>query len=99
MSFGDLLESAGWRSMPLGHAQYMASTPVAQRSPWLQVRGFSIETLLDDWMHNMYLGMAGLGCQYCCFPLYLGMAEEGLCGRRSLRKRVCGLRIASLRNI
>jgi hypothetical protein len=47
---------AGWMSLLVDHWMYLRSTDQDSLSPWAQVPGWRADRLLDDLLHNMWLG-------------------------------------------
>ena len=52
----DFRVGAGWKTMLLSHSHYLATHLGSDRSPWAQVRGWSIFRCREDLLHNAYLG-------------------------------------------
>ena len=48
-------KTAAWRMTRLDHEAYL-DHEVGERSPYIQIPGFRIETVVYDWLHNIYLG-------------------------------------------
>ena len=52
----DFRVGADWKTMLLPHARYLATHRGSDRSPWAQIRGWSIFRCREDLLHNAYLG-------------------------------------------
>jgi len=49
---------AMWKALVISHAQYLATTPVADRSPWCAVKSWTIHRNRNDGLHMLWLGLA-----------------------------------------
>ena len=58
LNYTDFSEDAFWAETCFGTEHYLDVTPLHQRSPWCQVRGWALELNIPDGMHNDYLGIA-----------------------------------------
>ena len=56
MVFTDFSQTAPWRSTMRSHQDYLNATPVAQRTPWVNIPGFVIGRVRWDSAHTILLG-------------------------------------------
>ncbi len=52
----DFREGSNWMKLLVDHDLYIRSTPPESLSPWVAIPGWRLDRVLDDLLHNMWLG-------------------------------------------